>query len=88
MWDVSRFRIGARLAAGFGLMLLLIAGLVVSTVLSLQQIGRENSQLIERELVESGLRHHGLEFALALDFLECPGIDPSAARDLRGAIAA
>ena len=52
MWDVSRFRIGARLAAGFGLMLLLIAGLVASSLLSLRLIGQENRQLIEQELVK------------------------------------
>ena len=52
MWGVSRFRIGARLAAGFGLMLLLIAGLVASSLLSLRLIGQENSQLIEREMVK------------------------------------
>ena len=52
MWGVSRFRIGARLATGFGLMLLLIAGLVASAFLSLRQIGRENSQLIGQELVK------------------------------------
>jgi methyl-accepting chemotaxis protein len=52
MWGVSRVRIGARLAVGFGLMLLLIAGLVASSLLSLRLIGQENSQLIEREMVK------------------------------------
>jgi methyl-accepting chemotaxis protein len=52
MGSVSRFRIGVRLAAGFGLMLLLIAGLVASSLLSLRQIGQENRQLIEHEMVK------------------------------------
>jgi len=49
---VARFRIGARLAVGFGLMLLLIAGLIGSSYVSLQHIGTENRQLIEQELAK------------------------------------
>ena len=52
MGFVSRFRIGTRLAMGFGLMLLLIAGMIVSSYGSLQRIGAENSQLIDQELVK------------------------------------
>ncbi len=49
---VARFRIGARLAMGFGWMLLLIAGLIGTSYWSLQRIGNENRQLIEQELVK------------------------------------
>ncbi len=49
---VARFRIGARLAMGFGWMLLLIAGLIGTSYWSLQRIGSENRQLIEQELVK------------------------------------
>jgi methyl-accepting chemotaxis protein len=49
---IARVRIGARLAVGFGLMLLLIAGLIGSSYFSLQRIGGENRQLIEQELVK------------------------------------
>ncbi|MGI9217982.1 MAG: methyl-accepting chemotaxis protein [Hydrogenophaga sp.] len=49
---VARLRIGARLAVGFGLMLLLIAGLIGSSYFSLQRIGEQNHQLIEQELVK------------------------------------
>ena len=52
MGFVSRFRIGTRLAMGFGLMLLLIAGMIVSSYGALQRIGAENSQLIDQELVK------------------------------------
>jgi methyl-accepting chemotaxis protein len=52
MGFVSRFRIGTRLVTGFGLMLLLITGLIVSSHGSLQRIGHENSQLIDQELVK------------------------------------
>jgi methyl-accepting chemotaxis protein len=52
MGFVSRFRIGTRLAMGFGLMLLLIAGMIVSSYGALQHIGAENSQLIDQELVK------------------------------------
>lgn len=49
---VARFRIGARLAMGFGWMLLLIAVLIGSSYRSLQGIGDESRQLIEQELVK------------------------------------
>ena len=52
MGVISSLRIGARLALGFGLMLLLITGLIVSAYFSLQRIGEENSQLIDQELVK------------------------------------
>jgi methyl-accepting chemotaxis protein len=48
----SGLRIGARLALGYGLLLLLIAGLIVSAYLSLQRIGEVNSRLIDQELVK------------------------------------
>ena len=49
---VARWRIGARLAMGFGLLLLLIAALIGSSYRSLQDIGEENRQLLEQELVK------------------------------------
>jgi methyl-accepting chemotaxis protein len=52
MGYLSTFRIGTRLAAGFGVLLLLIAGLMLSSDLSLQRIGEENGRLIEQEMVK------------------------------------
>ncbi len=52
MWNVSSYRIGARLMTGFGGMLVLIAGLVGSSLYSLRGIGQENRQLLDEELVK------------------------------------
>jgi methyl-accepting chemotaxis protein len=49
---ISRLRIGARLALGFGLMLLLITVLIASSYLSLQSVGHENRQLLDVEQVK------------------------------------
>ncbi|MDR7150475.1 methyl-accepting chemotaxis protein [Hydrogenophaga palleronii] len=49
---ISSLRIGARLALGFGLLLLLITGLIIAAYLSLDRIGEENSQLIDQELAK------------------------------------
>ena len=49
---ISRLRIGARLALGFGLMLLLITVLIVTSHQALQRIGRENRALMDEEMTK------------------------------------